>query len=101
MKTLKWIQKWFVEQCDGDWEHGHGIQLETIDNPGWSVKINVENTNVQETLFENVNIERTETDWIHCKTDYDQERAGIYFVAYGGPENLEEILTVFKAWVEQ
>lgn len=101
METLKWIQKWFFEQCDGDWEHGYGIQLETIDNPGWSVKIRVENTNVQEKLFKSVTIERTEMDWIHCKTDYDQERDGFYFVAYGGPENLEEILAVFKAWVEQ
>lgn len=100
METLKWIQKWFLDQCDGDWENGYGIQIETLDNPGWSVKINVENASAKEKHFECINIERTETDWIYCKTDYSQELVGFYFVAYGGPENLEEILSVFKVWVE-
>ncbi|MDJ0333558.1 immunity 53 family protein [Planococcus sp. S3-L1] len=101
METLKWIQQWFFEQCDGDWEHGYGIQFETLDNPGWSVKVSVENTNVQEKFFESITIERSEDDWIHCKTDYVQDRGDFCFLGYGGPENLEEILTVFKEWVEE
>lgn len=44
MDSIKWIQKWFFEQCNGDWEHGDGIQIETLDNPGWSVSISIENT---------------------------------------------------------
>ncbi len=47
MGTLKWIQQWYYEQCDDDWEHQFGIFIETIDNPGWSVKISIENTDVK------------------------------------------------------
>jgi len=33
---LKWLQQWYSEHCDGAWEHGFGITIETIDNPGWA-----------------------------------------------------------------
>ncbi|WP_345239176.1 immunity 53 family protein [Pontibacillus salipaludis] len=101
MGLLKWIQTWYFEQCNGDWEHGYGIRIDTIDNPGWSVMINIEDTDVRDKPFDIIDIERTETDWIYCKTDFDQERDGFHFVGFGGPENLEEILNVFKELVER
>ena len=39
MDALNWINGWFQSNCDGDWEHGFGITIETLDNPGWCVKI--------------------------------------------------------------
>jgi hypothetical protein len=33
--TLTWLQAWYAEQCDGDWEHQFGVSVETLDNPGW------------------------------------------------------------------
>ncbi|KAA2301834.1 rhodanese-related sulfurtransferase, partial [Clostridioides difficile] len=26
MDTLKWIQSWYYENCDGDWEHSYGVR---------------------------------------------------------------------------
>ncbi|MDZ5472348.1 immunity 53 family protein [Bacillus sp. 31A1R] len=101
METLKWLQQWYFEQCNGDWEHGFGVRIETIDNPGWSIMISVEDTDVRNKPFESIDIERTETDWLYCKTDFGQELDSFHFVGYGGPENLEEILNVFKVWVER
>lgn len=40
-------------------------------------------------------------NWIHCQIEYDKKREGGYFIAYGGPYNLEEMLTIFKEWVEK
>ncbi|OZM58717.1 rhodanese-related sulfurtransferase [Lottiidibacillus patelloidae] len=100
MGTLNWIQKWYVKQCNGDWEHSNGVRIDTIDNPGWKVQISVEDTDINENPFESIDIERTEDDWIYCKIEYEPELDGFQFVGYGGPENLEEILTVFKKWVE-
>lgn len=40
-------------------------------------------------------------DWIHCQSNYDQKGERVYFSAYGGPENLEEILAIFKEWGEK
>jgi hypothetical protein len=39
-----WLLKWYKSHCNGDWEHGRGIHLDTIDNPGWSLSINLEDT---------------------------------------------------------
>jgi hypothetical protein len=81
MGTLKWIQKWYFEQCNGDWEHGYGIRIDTVDNPGWSVMISVEDTDVRDKPFESVNIERTETDWIYCKKlAMNKDRMGCYLL---------------------
>jgi len=31
---LQFLQEWYLEQCNGDWEHEFGIKIETLDNPG-------------------------------------------------------------------
>jgi len=31
-------------QCDGDWEHSYGVKIETLDNPGWLVTIDLTDT---------------------------------------------------------
>ena len=33
------LQRWYVSRCDGEWEHGMGVRIETLDNPGWQVVI--------------------------------------------------------------
>ncbi|MFE2849501.1 Imm53 family immunity protein, partial [Streptomyces scopuliridis] len=32
---LDWLQNWYTQQCDGDWEHEWGVKIATLDNPGW------------------------------------------------------------------
>ena len=39
-----WLQQWYYGHCNGDWEHGSGIHIDTLDNPGWSITINLEDT---------------------------------------------------------
>ncbi|WP_338708672.1 MULTISPECIES: Imm53 family immunity protein [Paenibacillus] len=39
MNTLKWLQNWYHENCNGDWEHSYDVKIDTVDNPGWSVEI--------------------------------------------------------------
>ncbi len=87
-----WLQAWFVEQCNGDWEHGDGITIETLDNPGWSVKINIEDTVLAGLAYERSEIHRSEDDW--CSTWV----AELTFHAACGPTNLGEALHRFRAW---
>jgi hypothetical protein len=37
-----WLLKWYHDHCNGDWEHGKGIRISTLDipDPGWSISIN-------------------------------------------------------------
>ena len=44
ISTLSEIERWFHENCNGDWEHSYGVSIETMDNPGWSVTIQVTDT---------------------------------------------------------
>lgn len=43
---IEWLQNWYKSQCDGDWEHYYGIKIETLDNPGWDVSIDINNYNI-------------------------------------------------------
>lgn len=95
INSLLWLQQWYIEQCDGDWEHTYGIKIDTLDNPGWSIAIDLVQTNLEEESFKKVNIERNEDDWIQiCIED------GI-FKGCGGPGNLDEILNIFRDWVNR
>ena len=44
MNTINWISTWFASQCDGDWEHENQIRIETLDNPGWDIVIDLSGT---------------------------------------------------------
>jgi hypothetical protein len=43
---LEQLQAWFARQCNGEWEHDHGISIQSTDNPGWWVKIALSGTSV-------------------------------------------------------
>lgn len=44
MSAITRLQKWFAAQCNGDWEHLNGIKIETTDNPGWWVQVDISGT---------------------------------------------------------
>jgi hypothetical protein len=68
MEILQWIQQWYKEQCDGDWEHSYGITIESLDNPGWLVKVDLENTKLEdETLQYNLMESRKMIGFRHLK----------------------------------
>lgn len=89
-----WLQKWYRTRCDGDWEHSRGIQLGTIDNPGWSLTVDLHDTELENRKFQEVEIERSEDDWIFCTVKDNQ------FQGRCGAENLPEVLKLFHDWAE-
>jgi hypothetical protein len=93
-EMLSSLQKWFQERCDGDWEHGNGIKIYTVDNPGWRLKIDIAETALERKPFLAVDIERTETDWVQCWTE------GSVFNAAGGVGNLSEMIGRFLDWAQ-
>jgi hypothetical protein len=93
--TLARIQTWYACQCDGDWEHGYGIHIETLDNPGWRININVEGTDLEGRPF--VPVERglgddSTTDWHRIWVEDNR------FQGTGDPTKLIFILEQFLAW---
>jgi len=104
---LNWLQQWYSAQCDGQWEDGPGITIETIDNPGWSVNICVEGTELASAQFEPMKTEVSETDWIQCRIA--ERKKGLLphsspnyrrFEGFGGALNLPDIIKTFRTWAE-
>ncbi len=56
MSTLERLQEWYLSQCNGDWEHSCGVTIESLDNPGWRVRIDLESTPLDGRTFQSVAI---------------------------------------------
>lgn len=48
---LQWIQEWYKSNCDGYWEHMYGVKIDTLDNPGWIVHIDLIDTPLEQKEF--------------------------------------------------
>ncbi len=88
------LQKWFQSQCNGDWEHGEGIRIATLDNPGWAVDIDIRDTTFADRPMDDVEIDRSDSDWLHCKMC-----DGKYSIRCG-VQNLEEGISRFLDWAK-
>lgn len=91
-QALDELQRWYLDQCDDDWEHSFGITIDTLDNPGWSIKIDLEGTALMGHAYERSEVHRSEHDWVTSLCEQGQWRA------YCGPLNLEEALRRFLSW---
>lgn len=90
---LDWLQRWYLSQCDGDWEHGYGLDIGTLDNPGWRLRINLVGTELEARPFERLEHHRGEHDWTVCWVEDNQ------FHAACGPLNLTKTVGIFRNWV--
>ena len=82
------LQNWYLTNCDGDWEHSYGISINTLDNPGWIIKINLADTCLQHLRYDK-QIDNGTFDWLFIKvTDKVLE-------ASGDTNKFSVILTIF------
>ena len=93
--VLQELQNWFAKNCNAKWEHQHGVKIETLVNPGWAVAVDLTGTTLAGVKFQNVDVSRTDDDWIQCRIKSD------VFEGFGGICNLAEILNVFFTWNER
>ena len=89
---ISWLSDWYKSNCDGYWEHSYGINIGTLDNPGWRVDIDLVDTYLEEIQFESVHIYVDNLNWIHCSVV-----DGI-FRGRGSIDKLEKILKIFREW---
>ena len=83
------LQQWYAGQCDGDWEHTYGIKIDTIDNPGWILTIDLAETPLSGQTVQRQLVTRNELDWVQYEVADDK------FMACGGPFKLEELIRCF------
>jgi hypothetical protein len=92
--ALSYLQNWYVAQCDESWEHHHGVTIDTLDNPGWRVAIDLTDTPRAGASLAREIVQRDDDDWIHVWAD------GETFNAACGPLNLAEALDRFRSFAE-
>jgi hypothetical protein len=90
--AFDYLQTWFRAQCNGFWEHGHGVTIETLDNGGWMVTIDIAETTLEGQPLLPIRKERNEKDWIVCSVEHGK------FKGQGDSAKLDEILENFAAW---
>ena len=93
MNMIEWLSHWYESNCDGDWEHCYGIKIYTLDNPGWSVNIELTDTDLEFLKFDLIQKYTDENNWIHCNVVDKVFKGG------GSSDKLEEILKIFSEWV--
>ncbi len=94
MSTLERIQSWFSSHCNGSWEHDFGIKIETIDNPGWAVEIDLPPINGVEKPLEHLT-DRTASHWVRCTVSNGK------IDGFCGPESLDELLEIIMEWLDR
>lgn len=92
MDELRGLQEWYASQCDGDWEHEFGVRIGTLDNPGWSVEINLMETELEGADYAEVRVLDPEREWVRTWVE------GAKFRGVGGPPMLEAMLRQFLDW---
>lgn len=89
-----WLEAWYASQCNDQWEHEYGVKIDTLDNPGWSVQIDVTGTNLADKPYERHAVHRSEHEWVTTWLEHGQFRAAC------GPLNLGEALHLFRTWAQ-
>ena len=92
--SLSTLERWYASQCNGEWEHGYGVRIDTLDNPGWHVHIGLHGTKKQDASLAKVSINRSQNDWMIYGFEKQE------FQVACGPENLSEAIDIFVGWFD-
>ena len=93
MKELSELQDWYAAHCDGEWEHRCGVRIETLDNPGWQITIDLTGTELEGFALPRTRREDGDHDWLEYEVTNGK------FVAAGDALKLTVLLTVFEQFV--
>lgn len=95
-QLIERLQTWFSSMCNGDWEHTYGIRIQNLDNPGWELEVDLNDTELEDIKVAKTdfNIEHP-TDWAFYMVKDGK------FTAAGGPKMLGTIISLFLEWIDK
>ena len=95
MNELERLNKGYISKCDGRWENDHGVCLQSTDNPGWWLTVDLRDTGLESKTFTELSKgvgddgHPTSKTWLHCSIK------GGKFSGAGDPTRLAEIISIF------
>lgn len=85
------LLEWYAAHRDDEWEHRHGIKLETLDGIGKSLIIDTAGTALAALATDKTKLERSTSDWLQWWFEPGA------FRAVGGMGNVAEMIEQFFA----
>lgn len=100
---LDWLMNWYVRQCNNEWEHSYGVKIDTLDNPGWSIEIDLRGTSSEGVHYTSKQGEPSNdlNEWHELGSWWVAESDGARFKAACGPTDLSDVIGLFRSWVEK
>ncbi|WP_157758563.1 immunity 53 family protein [Cystobacter fuscus] len=103
LSDMEWLEQWYEAQCREEWAHHQGVNIQSLDNPGWLLKVDLRGTNLEgrmaDALVQRTREPPSETngnqggdDWMECSI-----KEGC-FIGAGDPRKLRAILNCFRVW---
>lgn len=94
VSSITQLQHWYFSNCNGDWEHEYGVAIDTLDNPGWSLKVELTGTPCEgrDLARSTVGDQDTDDSW-HVRWVADNE-----YNAAGGALMLDTMIDDFLRW---
>ncbi|MEU7717035.1 Imm53 family immunity protein [Streptomyces tibetensis] len=93
-RGIRYIQSWYASNCDGEWEHEFGIRMATTDNPGWHIRIDVSETDLEGVVVPRERHDLSDGGWMIAWSD------GKVFQAACGPMSLRDVDALFEEVAE-
>ncbi|KAA5535568.1 immunity 53 family protein [Paenimyroides baculatum] len=90
MEIIKWIENWFMSNCDGEWEHENIIKIESTSNPGWNIEITLSDTSLEGVNVDYFLNEISDDNWYGYKVSNNK------FTGVGDSSKLIFLLELFK-----
>lgn len=94
INNLEWLDCWYQQQCNGEWENSQGVQLEMLEPRGWQLTISLTGTSAENATPQKLSLDSTTGDWIACSISPDR------FEGAGDQRKLEQIIGIFRKWVD-
>ena len=99
--NLEWFHGWYHSQCDGTWEHVHGMELTRLaavgglrpQRSGWRLTVELEGTDVGVEQPRSLALHCMDGGWLSCSLTLER------FQGEGDGRKLEQMLGVFRQWV--
>lgn|SRR6185503_768421 len=92
--NITWLMNWYSAQCNDDWEHQYGVHIDTLDNPGWLIDIDLSETALETQIYSTVDNLKADASWWYCTVEKNQWRARC------GPNDLTTVIGLFRDWAE-
>ena len=98
MDLLKWLQEWYLAQCNPEWEHWPWFGIQNLSNPGWIFSVELKGTAAEAATMPRYERglgqdDLGDDDWIIC------QMVGTEFRCNGDPTKLIEMLERFRELV--